>query len=99
MKRIPVLRLALRWWLALTSLLSFLVGWALLAHAPKPTQSGSPSSGLTAGAISPLPTLAPLPELDLSGAAGSAAQPAPQFNLQPSTRFFQQSPLFTTGGS
>jgi hypothetical protein len=47
----------IRIWFTLASLASFLVGWAVLAHAPKPNQF-NPSD------IPPMPKLDPVPSLD-----------------------------------
>jgi hypothetical protein len=47
----------IRIWFTLASLASFLVGWAVLAHAPKPNQF-DPSN------ISAMPRLDPVPSLD-----------------------------------
>jgi hypothetical protein len=47
----------IRIWFTLASLASFLVGWAVLAHAPKPNQF-DPSN------ISTMPRLDPVPSLD-----------------------------------
>jgi hypothetical protein len=47
----------IRVWFTLASLASFLVGWATLAHAPKPNQF-NPSD------VSPMPRLDPVPTLN-----------------------------------
>jgi len=47
----------IRVWFTLASLGSFLVGWAILAHAPKPNQF-DPSS------IPSIPKLDPVPSID-----------------------------------
>jgi hypothetical protein len=47
----------IRIWFTLASLTSFLVGWAVLAHAPKPNQF-DPSD------IPSMPKLDPVPSLD-----------------------------------
>jgi hypothetical protein len=46
----------IRVWFTLASLASFFVGWAVLAHAPKPNQF-NPAD------VSPLPRLDPVPTL------------------------------------
>ena len=81
----------IRLWITVTSLLSFLVGWVMLAHAPKPVQAGA-SQGST---IAPMPTLAPLPSL--SDDENSFQNPS-VLMTQP-RGFARQSPFFTTGGS
>lgn len=94
------MRVALRFWLAVSSVLSFLVGWMMLAHAPKPVQSGSPSASAPSAALVPLPTLEPLAPLGLSEPLGGAEMASPQFQLlQPSPRVSAQIPFFSTGGS
>ena len=50
-------KIVIRIWFTLASLASFLVGWVVLAHAPKPNQF-NPSD------ISPMPKLDPVPSLD-----------------------------------
>ena len=47
----------IRIWFTLTSLASFLVGWVVLAHSPKPNQF-HPSN------IPSMPSLNPVPSLD-----------------------------------
>jgi len=50
-------KISLRVWITVTTLLSFLGSWAVLAHSPKPNQF-DPST------ISPAPVLDPIPSLD-----------------------------------
>jgi hypothetical protein len=90
----------LRTLITLVSMFSFLGGWILLAHSLKPTQSKSSSSAsaiLPGVAVTPLPTLAPLQ--DLNGQQ-TQAQPIQQnsFSIvaQPQV---QSMPVFTTSGS
>jgi hypothetical protein len=47
----------IRVWFTLASLASFLIGWAVLAHAPKPNQFNSAN-------IPAMPRLDPVPSLD-----------------------------------
>lgn len=105
-----LLKLGLRVWIALTSVFSFLVGWIMLAHSPKPalpTTSTSSSSASVAPDVSmtPFPTLAPLGPLNFSngnnGFQGQSfsVQPVPQPQvIQPQT-FSARPPRFATGGS
>ena len=88
------LKLALRIWFTITSVLSFLVGWALLSHSPKPVSifslfsapatSASASSNADPVSLNPLPTLAPIPSLDSlitnPDTATTNLQPLPSFN-------------------
>jgi hypothetical protein len=51
-----IFRKLLRYWIGIASVLSFLGGWVILAHSPKPVQS-TPSSAAQSVA---LPTLPPI---------------------------------------
>jgi len=55
-----VMRIALRVWIASTSLAGFLAGWGLLAHAPKPAPLVTPAPAAAEVSLPPLPTLPPL---------------------------------------
>ncbi len=50
-----IFRKALRYWIAIASVLSFLGGWVILAHSPKPVQP-QPATVLPAA----LPSLPPI---------------------------------------
>lgn len=80
----------IRVWLTLVSVVSFLVGWIVLAHAPKPNQF-SPSN------VPAAPKLGPIPSLDQVIASG---QPQSQnfFQAQPAPRV-SRSPVLRSGGS
>ncbi len=93
-------RFALSIWITLASGLSFLLGWAILAHSPKPVQS------VQVQAVQPpalsqtvLPTLTPL---QLQGGSSNSFQ---NFQVQiPSTSFNSApppapAPVFRTSGS
>jgi len=54
-------------WIVIASTLSFLIGWVMLAHAPKPVQPTQVSSVV----ITPLPTLPPIQFFN-NGFAGSS---------------------------
>ncbi len=96
------LKFGLRVWIALTSVLSFLAGWMLLAHAGKPapliaTQPAPADSANTSSVLNPLPTLQPLPSLNqLTSNSGSTLQSLPSIQSNPSTSFF---PSFRSRGS
>ena len=67
----------IRVWFTLASLLSFLVGWAVLAHAPKPNQF-NPSS------VPAMPKLEPVPsfqQMMFSGQPQSFNQPGQQTRI------------------
>ncbi len=92
------LKLGLRLWITIASIFSFIVGWILLGHSPKPVQAASSSQGST---FDPIPTLAPLPPLNSDNGSSvqnqpfffdSQSQPQPSFRSRPR-------PLFSTGGS
>jgi hypothetical protein len=90
-------KFGLHLWIMITSVLSFLMGWIMLAHAPKPTQNNSSSSAF----VAPLPTLAPLPSLGVGDDPnnGNFFQSSP-FSVQSSNNFGQAPmPAFRTGGS
>jgi hypothetical protein len=88
------LKIGIRFWITLTSVVSFLTGWIMLAHAPKPNQAGFPSSNV----VAPLPTLEPLNPLSGFGSDDNNFQNPPLFSVQPSVRS-QFRPAFRTGGS
>jgi hypothetical protein len=88
-----LLKIGIRFWITLTSVLSFLTGWVMLAHAPKPNQATFSSSNVAA----PLPTLEPLNPLSGSD-DNNNFQNQPLFSVQPSVRS-QFRPAFRTGGS
>ena len=86
-------KLFLRLWITATSVLSFFAGWIMLAHAPKPVQTKTEVTEQAA-----LPTLAPLPPLDLANPVGSEAPALSPFVFEGQQRF-SQVPFFGTGGS
>ncbi len=98
-----LMKLALRFWIALTSVFSFLAAWAMLAHAPKPVQAKTITISSPAVAVTPLPTLAPLAPLNLSGNSQSSTFQLPSITIQqpppPPPSLFSQAPVFSTGGS
>ena len=85
-----LLKFGIRFWITLTSVVSFLAGWVLLAHAPKPDQSHAPGSGSNSPA--PLPTLEPLGPRTSSRSDDDVQFQQPFFNAP-------QRPFFRTGGS
>jgi hypothetical protein len=52
-----IIKTALHYWIAIVSVLSFLVGWGMLAHSLKPVQASSQTS--TQNTVS-LPALPPI---------------------------------------
>jgi hypothetical protein len=89
-----LLKTGIRFWITITSVLSFLTGWVMLAHAPKP----NPASSASTNVIAPLPTLEPLNAPAGSGSEENNFQNQPFFGEQPSVRS-QFRPSFRTGGS
>jgi hypothetical protein len=64
----------------ISSLGGFLLGWVFLAHAPKPAPAAAQPQ--PAAIMEPLPTLAPLPDLNTSkGANLLQFQPQPQIRM------------------
>ena len=102
------LKLGLRVWFTITSLVSFLAGWMLLSHAGKPAPLFPSGSSAGAGttdtnnATVTVPTLAPVPSLnDLltsgsSNTGGSTLQSLPSLPSTTSNNFL---PTFRTRGS
>ncbi len=89
-----ILKFGLRFWITLTSAVTFVTGWIMLAHAPKPDQQSSLFSSISSSSV---PTLEPLPPLSDFNANGNDLQSQSWFSLQPSPRTFR--PMFRTGGS
>jgi hypothetical protein len=81
------LKLGLRIWIALTSIVSFLGGWALLSHAAKPASLFPENTGAQPSTISAdsqgvvVPSLAPIPSLDSLVANNSTSTTTT--NIQP----------------
>jgi hypothetical protein len=78
-------KLGLRIWIAITSVVSFLAGWAMFSRAGKPApfpffSSGASVSGASdpaagGASVTALPTLQPIPSLDqlISGSSNSSS--------------------------
>ena len=96
-----LVKLGLRIYIAVSTIVGFLVGWILLAHSGKPVANQAAAQGAqsaqqsTTFKLDPLP---PVPSLnDMVSGAPVRPLPAPQqIQIQPSTGF---SPRFRTGGS
>ncbi len=89
-----IFRFALNVWITLASLLSFLLGWAALAHSPKPVQPAARPPAISS--IQALPTLAPLQFGNNDNNSNM-----PNFQVQiPNNNFSSApAPIFSTGGS
>jgi len=86
-----IIKTALHYWFAVVSVLSFLVGWGMLAHSLKPVQ---PTQATTAN-VSSLPSLPPIQAFGGgSGSSGSGLNYA-----APSTQSNLGTPLLRSGGS
>lgn len=82
----------IRVWLTLVSLISFLVGWVILAHAPKPNQ-------FKASNVQAAPRLDPVPSLDqVINSQQSQSQNFFNIQIQPQQPV-QRMPLLRSGGS
>ncbi len=93
-----LLKFGLNVWITITSVVSFLTGWILLAHAQKPVQQNNTSPLVSAAPLPTLEPLAPLSDFN-SGSNSTVQQPqsSPFFNFQPRRRSSFGS--FFTGGS
>ena len=87
-----LLRFGIRFWITVTSVVSFLTGWILLAHAPKPTSSTTSNTNN----VAPIPTLEPLQPLSNFQSDDNNFQSAPQFDFQQQNQF---RPKFRSSGS
>ncbi|MCL4507337.1 MAG: hypothetical protein M1434_10335 [Chloroflexi bacterium] len=85
-----LVKLGLRIYIAVSTVIGFLVGWILLAHSGKPAATiAAQSAGPDTPAIVQIATPAPLPPIpsldDLVGGAQIQPLPAmPQIQVQPS---------------
>lgn len=102
------LKFSLRVWIALTSLLSFLGGWAIFSHAGKPAPlfSSAPTTTAPDPAVESmplLPTLQAVPSIDSMVQSGSIqALPTLQAQTSPSFSFnsvISSAPRLRTRGS
>lgn len=92
-----VFKTALRIWITITSVIGFLAGWVMLAHAPKPKQTSvNSASAQTVPGI----TLPPIPSIDNLQLQNpnQFSQQAPVIQIAPNapSSFF---PILRTGGS
>jgi hypothetical protein len=95
---VKLFKFGLNLWIMLTSVFSFLAGWIMIAHAPKPVQKVVSSSIV----VTPYPTLAPLPDLGAGNDLNSGNSfPSTNFSLQPTINNLANAPMpaFRTGGS
>jgi hypothetical protein len=90
-------KLGLHFWIALTSTVSFITGWILLAHAPKPIQNTN--AFLANANTATMPTLEPLAPLSSFNNGGNDVQSQPFLSMRPRTRSNVNPFGFMTGGS
>jgi hypothetical protein len=82
------LKISLRVWIAISSMIGFLVGWAMLAHAPKPVQPSQQPA---------LVEPAPLLNLDINSTLKPRNRSLQQLPAWPQTG--RNVPRLRTGGS
>jgi hypothetical protein len=87
-------KIMLRLWISVASLVSFVVGWAILAQTPRPAQNVSTFS--QAASSSPAQLMAPVPPLDPATLQLGFAPSTNPFMLPPTPR---RGLVFSTGGS
>lgn len=86
-----IVKIGIRLWFGIASLLGFLGGWILLAHSGKPAQPAQAAPLLSTPA--PIPTLAPLPFAN----NGSSSQIQPIQPIQQPSFNFNFPPMRTFG--
>jgi hypothetical protein len=99
---IKPLKLGLRIWIALTAAVSFLTGWAMLAHSgkPAPISVNAPASASSSSAPLNLPTLAPVPALsDFTSGQQPQAQSLQPLSIQSLPSIGSSMPGLRTRGS
>jgi len=84
-----LVKIGIRFWITVASLGSFVGGWIMLVHSPKPAQLSQPAEDAAL-----IPTLEPLPPLSEFRSANNNFQSQQFFSVQPRRRSF-----FRTGGS
>ncbi len=92
-----IIKSALHYWIAIVSVLSFLVGWGMLAHSLKPVSASQVSSPSTAS----LPALPPIQAFGgLSGSGITGNNGGSNLNLSaPSNPPTSSFPRLRSGGS
>jgi hypothetical protein len=94
------LKIGLRVWIAITSILSFLFGWLLFSHSGKPAPIIPVQAGVSqpSQSVYQAATLPPVPSIDdlTSGSSSSNLQPLPSLPQTTSPNFF---PRFRSRGS
>ena len=92
-----LVKIGLRIYIAISTIMGFLVGWILLAHSGKPATYTTAAQGITTQfAAQVVPTLAPIPSLDQLAGGATAVQPLQPLPQIPSVGF---APRIRTSGS
>jgi hypothetical protein len=88
-----ILKFGIRIWITIASVASFVMGWVMLVHAPKPYQAPKQLASET------LQTLDPLPPLSDFGPGDNNFQNQPLFSIQQQQPRMGFNSFFRTGGS
>ncbi len=97
---IKPMKLALRIWIGITTAISFLLGWALFAHAgkPAPLTTAAPVISGSASTTLNLPALPPVPSLsNFTTGQAQSQQGLQPLTIQPSSPFAAAPSLRTRG--
>ncbi len=90
-----IFKSALHYWIAIVSVLSFLVGWGMLAHSLKPVSAASQVSSPDTSSLPALPPIQAFGGLSGSGVTGSSGLNLTAPSNPPSSVF----PRLRSGGS
>jgi hypothetical protein len=88
-----ILKFGIRAWITIASVASFVMGWVMLVHAPKPYQAPQQLATTTSQ------TLDPLPPLSDFGQGENNFQNQPLFSVQQQRPRMGFNSFFRTGGS
>jgi hypothetical protein len=99
-----IFRKLLRYWIGIASVLSFLGGWVILAHSPKPVSLQSAASSIQPAALPGLPPIQAYGATTSNGPtffSTTAPSNPPASNIQPiqPVQPSQGMPLLRTRGS
>ncbi len=85
----------LRYWFAITSVLSFVAGWIILAHSPKPVQPTTTTGSSNLNSLSPNANPAPIQTFGVPNSSNSGSGFGLFLNPQNNSQGFS----IRTGGS
>ena len=88
-----LLKFGIRTWITIASVASFVMGWVMLVHAPKPYQAPQQFASTTSQTLDPLPSLSDF------GQGDDNFQNQPLFSVQQQRPRFGGNSFFRTGGS